>query len=189
MFSLLPNIDPSCLCGHEYFSSKKIRACHGPFVWAGPGRAETFENLMNRAGPGCENLKMCDGLGRAVAHPLKFWWAGPGRCPSSEKLIGRAGPRPILSKFDGPGRTAAHEMRCTSATTTTTTTTRTSTVPMRPPTCFDGPARAVVHEMWCTTAAPTIFLGAPGSLFPQNSYSYLVRSYDAFLANRLGCII
>ena len=47
--------------------------------------------------------------------------------------------------FDGPARTAAHEMWCTTATTTTP-----STVPVRPPTCFDGPARAVAHEMWCT---------------------------------------
>ena len=29
----------------------KIRACHGPFVWAGPGQAETFENVMGWAGP------------------------------------------------------------------------------------------------------------------------------------------
>ena len=86
--------------------------------------------------------------------------------------------------FDGPARTAAHEMWCTAASTTTT-----STVPMRPPTCFHGPARAVAHEMWCTIATPTIFLGVPGSLSAKNSYSYLVRSYDAFLANHLGCII
>ena len=41
--------------------------------------------------------------------------------------------------FDGPARTAAREMWCTTATNT-----RTSTVPMRQPTCFDGPARTVV---------------------------------------------
>ena len=34
--------------------------------------------------------------------------------------------------LDGPSRTAAHEMRCT------TTTPTTSTVPMRPPTCLTG---------------------------------------------------
>ena len=34
----------------KYFQN--FRACHGP------GRAETFENLMGRAGPGREKLKM-----------------------------------------------------------------------------------------------------------------------------------
>jgi len=41
------------------------RACHGPFVLAGPSRAETFETLMGRAEPGREKLKMgWDGAGR-----------------------------------------------------------------------------------------------------------------------------
>ena len=84
--------------------------------------------------------------------------------------------------FDGPARTAANDTWCTTASTTTT-----STVPMRPPTCFDGPALAVAHEMWYTTATPTTFLGVPGSLSAKNSY--LVRSHDAFLATRLGCVI
>ena len=66
--------------------------------------------------------------------------------------------------FDGPARTAAHEMWSTTATTTT------STVPMRPPMCFDGPARAVAHEMWCTTATSTTLFGVPGSLSTKNSY-------------------
>ena len=69
--------------------------------------------------------------------------------------------------FDGPARTAAHEM-CTTATTTTT-----STVPMEPPTCFDGPARAVAHEMWCTTATTTTFWGVPGSFSAKNSYTFV----------------
>ena len=88
-------------------------------------------------------------------------WAG--RVPSSRNVMGRAGPQRIrrgtymgrsarpmrrLMCFDGPARTAAHDM-CTTAINTATTT---STVPMRPPTCFDGAARAVAHEMWCTTA-------------------------------------
>ena len=68
--------------------------------------------------------------------------------------------------FDGPARTAAHDMWCSIATTTTTA----FTVPMRPPTFFDGPARAVAHEIWCTTATPTTFWGVPGSLFAKNSY-------------------
>ena len=66
--------------------------------------------------------------------------------------------------FDGPARTAAHEMWCTTATSTTT-----PTVPMRPPTCFDGPVRAVAHEMWGTTATTT-FWGVPGLLSAKNSY-------------------
>ena len=79
-----------------------------------------------------------------------------------------------------PARTVAHEMWCTIATTTTTTT---STVPMRPPTCFDGPARAVAHEMWCTTAYD--FFGCALVIIREKQ----LRSYDAFLANRLGCTI
>jgi len=34
-----------------------------------------------------------------------------GRGPSFEQLMGWAGPRPILSKFDGPGRAAAHSIK------------------------------------------------------------------------------
>ena len=67
--------------------------------------------------------------------------------------------------FDGPARTATHEMWCITATTTTT-----STVLMRPPTCFDGPARAVAHDTWFTTATTTTFFGVPGSLSAKNSY-------------------
>ena len=66
--------------------------------------------------------------------------------------------------FDGPARTAAHEMWCTIATTTT------STVPMRPLTCFDGPAGTVAHEMWRTTVTTTTFVGVPGSSPAKNSY-------------------
>eukprot|EP00904_Undaria_pinnatifida_P002741 jgi/Undpi1/12468/HiC_scaffold_5.g02139.m1 len=41
-------------------------------VWAGPGRAENFENVMGRAGPGwAENLK--------TLMDLEIRWAGPGR--------------------------------------------------------------------------------------------------------------
>ena len=47
---------------------KKNRVCHVPFVWAGPGRAETSEKLMGRA---VKNGKY-DGLGLAAAHPLKI---------------------------------------------------------------------------------------------------------------------
>ena len=86
--------------------------------------------------------------------------------------------------FNGPARTAAHEMWCTTATSTTTT----STVPMRPPTSFDGPVRAVAHEMCCTAATPTTFFRVPGSLSAKNSNTYLIRPYDAFLANRLGSV-
>ena len=35
-------------------SQRISRACNGPKVWAGPGRAENFENVMDRAGPGRE---------------------------------------------------------------------------------------------------------------------------------------
>ena len=79
--------------------------------------------------------------------------------------------------FDGPTRTAAHTMLCTSATSTTTT----STVPMRPPTRFDGPARAVAYEMWCTTITTTVF-GCAWVVIRQKQ----LRSYDAILANRRG---
>ena len=94
--------------------------------------------------------------------------------------MGQAGPRPMRYGlymgrsarptrlpmcFDGPARTVASEMWCTTATTTTT-----STVPLRRPTCFDGLARAVAHEMWCTTATTTTFLGVDGSLSVKNSY-------------------
>ena len=60
-------------------------------------------------------------------------------------------------------------------------------MPIRPPTRFDGPGRTVAHEMWLTTATTTTLFGVPGSLFAGNSY--LVRSYGAFLAIRLACVI
>ena len=93
--------------------------------------------------------------------------SGPGRAPAMRcgLYMGRSARpmrRPVC--FDGPARTAAHEMWCTTATTSTT-----STAPMRPPACFYGPARAVVHELWCTTAATTTFLGVPGSLSAKNN--------------------
>ena len=81
---------------------------------------------------------------------------------------------------DGPARTAAHEMWCTTATTTTS-----STLLMRRPTCFDGPARAVAHEMWCTSATTTTFSGCAWVVIRQKQ----LPSYDAFLANSLGRII
>ena len=88
---------------------------------SGPRRAETFENVTGRAGPGRDfwnfdgpgravKVYKCDGLGRAAARPVIFWWAGSGRGPPSEKWMGRAGPRLTKLKFDGPGRAAAHEM-------------------------------------------------------------------------------
>ena len=119
------------------------------------------------------------GPGRAAAHPLKKRWVGPGRGPCSRNWIGRSGPRTMRCWFymgrsarpmrrpmcfDGPARTAAHEMWCTIATTTTT-----STVSMRPPTCFDGPARAVAHEMWCTTATTTSFWVCLGRDLPKTA--------------------
>ena len=86
--------------------------------------------------------------------------------------MGQAGWRPIIAKFDGPGRAAAHEMWalygplrpahevahrpvwaaihemwCITANTASTSTT--SILPMRRSTCFHGPARAVAHAMWC----------------------------------------
>ena len=66
--------------------------------------------------------------------------------------------------FDGPARTAAHEISCTTATTTM------STVPMRPPTCFDGPAWAAAHEMWSTTATSTTFWMCLDCYPPKNGY-------------------
>ena len=65
--------------------------------------------------------------------------------------------------FEGPARTASHEMWCTTATTTTITT---STMLMRPPTCFEG----LAHDMWCTTATTTTFVGVPRSLAAKNGY-------------------
>ena len=72
--------------------------------------------------------------------------------------------------FDGPVRTAAHEMWCTTATTTT------STVPMRPPTSFDGPARAVAHDMWCTITTSTTFWVCLGRYPPKTAA--FVRSFS-----------
>ena len=72
----------------------------------GPGRADSFETLMGRAGAGCETLK-CDGLGRTSAHPLNYFWAGPSPWPISKKLTYRVWPRPTTHEFDGSGRVAA----------------------------------------------------------------------------------
>ena len=51
-------------------------------------------------------------MGRAGPRPSpsNFWLLGRG--PSSEnfKIDEPGRPRPIISKFDGPGRAAAHEM-------------------------------------------------------------------------------
>jgi len=65
--------------------------------WVGPGRAETFEKMMGRAGPGSEIFKNL--------------LAGPGRGPSSENLMGQPGTRPILWKFDGLGGAAAYHTK------------------------------------------------------------------------------
>jgi len=170
-----------------------IRACHGPCDWAGPGWAylkivtgrawpgRDFWKMMGPAGPGRQNSKMC-GLSRAAAHPLEIWW-------------------PIISKFDGPGWAAAHEMWALYG-------------PHRPAHeaahVFDGPAWIVAREMWCTTAATatsTVPMGPPMCFGPGRgpwdvvyySYNYdflgcvwvvihqkQLRSYYALLANRLG---
>ena len=74
------------------------------------------------------------------------------------------------------GRTAAHEMWCTTATTTTT-----STVPIKSPTCFDGLTRAVVHEMWCTTAKTTFlddFFGCGCIVIRQNCCVRTTKSWQ-----------
>ena len=92
-------------------------------------------------------------MGRAGSRPM--------RCGLYMGRSARLMRRPMC--FDGPARTAAHEVWCTVATTTT------STVPMRPPTCFDGPARTVAHEMWCTTATTTTFWVMPRSLSAKKS--------------------
>ena len=133
-------------------------------------------------------------MGRAGRQKNEKAMGWPGRGPSSENWMGQAGSRPMgcglyMGRsaqpmrqpmcFDGPARTAAHEMWCTIATTTTT-----STVPMRPPTCFYELARAVAREMWCTTATTTTFWGMPAVIRPKQ-----LRSYVAFLASRLGCIL
>ena len=52
---------------------------------------------------------------------------------------------------------------------------------------FDGPGRTVANDIWCTTATTTTLFGVPVSLSARNCY--LVRSYGAFLAIRLGCVI
>ena len=63
----------------ERTQTRIFRTCHGPFVWAGPGRAdlnivtgqaEIFENVMGRS--------------------------GPGRAKTFENLMRWVGPRPIL---------------------------------------------------------------------------------------------
>ena len=67
-----------------------VKACHGRWCgpgpagairtmsWAEPGPAESFENEIDRAGPGREILK----------------FDKPGRGKNFGKLMGRAGPRP-----------------------------------------------------------------------------------------------
>ena len=97
----------------------------------------------------------------------------PMRCGLFVGRSARPMKRPMC--FDGPARTAAHKMRCTTVTTTTT-----STVPMRSPTCFDGPAWVVAHEMWYNYQ----FFGRAWVVILQKQ----LRSYDAILANRLGRI-
>ena len=72
---------PTEMAGQSVQSSCLMGLAANVMDRAGPGRADTFENLMDPAGLGRENLKLrC---------------AGPGRGPSSEKLMSRAGPRLI----------------------------------------------------------------------------------------------
>ena len=48
----------------------------------GPGRADTFENVIRRAGPGRARLLKIDGPGGAPAHEM---WAPYGTlCPAHE---------------------------------------------------------------------------------------------------------
>ena len=68
---------------------------------------------MGRTRPGREFENVMAGPGRAGPKVLKMLWSGPGwagQLPMIESLMGRARSRPIDSKFDGPGRAAAHEM-------------------------------------------------------------------------------
>ena len=58
--------------------------------------------------------------------------------------MSRVGARPILSKMDGPGRSAAHEMWALYGPFRAERS-------MRRPMCYDGPTRTAAHEMWCTT--------------------------------------
>ena len=84
--------------------------------------------------------------------------------------MGRAGLRPIVWKFDGPGRAAAHHLKirwaglgCSSSCEnlmgragprpTICGLYMGRFAPMRRPTTFQKPARATAHEMWCTVAA------------------------------------
>ena len=57
-------------------------------LWAGPGRAETFEKMIGWAGPGREILKMR--------------WAEPGRGPSYKKIDGPGRAGPPASALDKP---------------------------------------------------------------------------------------
>ena len=61
-----------CFLRNEHQSFINTRACHGPFVWAGP-------------------IGKLDGLGRAAPRLLKNRWAGPGGGASPGIFMGRAG--------------------------------------------------------------------------------------------------
>ena len=74
------------------------------------GRAGEVENVMGRAGLGWPN-KTKHGPGRAGPGKIEIRWAGPGLGPSFKTLMGWAGARPTNSKFNGPGRVAAHDMK------------------------------------------------------------------------------
>ena len=63
--------------------------------WAGPGRAEDSEKMMGRAG---------------LAGNFRNVLAVSGYRPSSEKLMGPGRAAIDGVKFDGPGRTAAHDV-------------------------------------------------------------------------------
>ena len=89
---------------------------------------------------------------------MNVWWAGLGRTESFQTLIGRAALRPVVSKFDGRGRVAAHRLEILIG--------RAGPRPkrfglymgrpaesIRRPIRFHGPARAAAYEMWCTVAA------------------------------------
>jgi len=74
------------------------KACHGHIVWAGPSRAETFEDLMGRPGPGREKLKMgWDGPGRGPWDVVSIWAAPPGPWGGPCVLTGRPGSLPMRS--------------------------------------------------------------------------------------------
>ena len=65
---------------------------------------------MDQAGPGRETSMMrWTGPGHGPASRNSMGWAAAHRLKTS-KWMSRAGLRPIISKFDGPGRATAHEM-------------------------------------------------------------------------------